>query len=459
MRGGILISAWLAALCVLLLAPVSAQAEARPTAVITYYASDDGPPESDFVEKTTDVMFEDGPPKYAFTVEQYFKTISNGGVDYTGDEGDVYGPYHLATPRANCPFNTWNNEARTLAQGDGFSDSDYAQVIYLYENEPFVASTCTSAGAGGGSFVWVDSLSGYTIVHELGHALGSPHAAAYRCLEGATPVAYSANCAEVEPSSGEASEYGDPFDPMGSGYVGSFPAEMAGWRKLGIGGIAAAEAPTIAYSGTYSLAPLEAPSGTRLLRIPNGTGDFFDLDFRQPIGPFDQGYGSGPAAQGVMIRVDAPKFELSAHPTRLLDMNPATPSFGDAPLAVGRQFRDFRTGVTIETLAVGPAGATVKVSGLPDPPVPAAASSCKVPSLKGKTLASKKGRKEVMKVLTARHCKRGKVKRVRTKKAPKGRVISQRPKPGKTVAAGTKVKIVVSAGPGPARKKGLVPLN
>jgi hypothetical protein len=294
-------------------------------------------------------------------------------------------------------------------------------------------------------------ISDYVTLHELGHGLtatpgdpGSPHAGSLRCFEGATPVTYSASCTE--------DETGDPFDPMGLGTrdvpAGEgakirVPLEMTAWRKLNFGAIPASDAPTVAYSGIYTISPLEQNDGVRLLRIPSGDGRFLDLDFRQRIGYFDQSYQPGePAVSGVAIHLDDPSFR-GGHPSLLLDTTPATESFDDAPLLPGQRFANFRNGIVVETLSAGPSGATVKITGLPEQPAVTRrkAGGCKVPSLRSKRL--KAARKSIRK----RGCKVGKVKLRPSKKVPKGKVVSQRSRAGKILKAGATVNVVVSSGP------------
>jgi hypothetical protein len=75
----------------------------------------------------------------------------------------------------------------------------------------------------------------------------------------------------------------------------------------------------------------------------------------------------------------------------------------------------------------------------PPPPPPPPRARCVVPRVKGKTLAAAKRRIRVA------HCSVGSIKRTYSR-TRKGLVISQKPAPGKKLAAGAKVRLVVSKG-------------
>jgi alpha-tubulin suppressor-like RCC1 family protein len=68
-------------------------------------------------------------------------------------------------------------------------------------------------------------------------------------------------------------------------------------------------------------------------------------------------------------------------------------------------------------------------------------AQCVVPKVKGKKLAAAK------RLIRKAHCSVGKVTKAYSKRANKGRVISQKPKPGTTLPAASPVKLKVSKGP------------
>ena len=72
------------------------------------------------------------------------------------------------------------------------------------------------------------------------------------------------------------------------------------------------------------------------------------------------------------------------------------------------------------------------------PPTSGSSAKCVVPKLKGKTLAAAE------KALAKAHCKTGAIKRVKSKHAKKGTVIAQGTPAGKSLAAGSKVKLTAS---------------
>jgi hypothetical protein len=314
------------------------------------------------------------PPGYS--VREYFATQTYGALALHVHVFGSFDLHDVPTPTNPCNLGSLANDAINAAETNdpSFNADDYQHFVYMFT----YTGKCSFAGVGAqpGGSVWVNGQSIGTADHELGHNFNAPHGALYRCLDGnSQPVPYSDNCSYVS------SEYGDPFDPMGGGYAFWYPNgtaeaayEMDPFRKLGLGGVTKADLPEIHYSGTYNLAPSEAASGARMLRLATGDGEFFDLTLRRGgISAFDPFQNDvDPVTKGVSIRIDSPN--LGPTPSRLLDFTPGTGSgvndFVDGALPVGGSFTVPKTGATIHVDSVSQAGAVVKVAGLPDPPPP-----------------------------------------------------------------------------------------
>jgi hypothetical protein len=374
----------------------------HPTAVIILKLSGQSAPAT-----RTEVMqqvFAVNPPD-AYSVKNYWLTQTYGRVDLVGlknPQGDVYGPYTVSS----CDLNGDTQTAQTDAQNAGAPIGSYKSIIYL------LPGSCGGGGSGEqpGTQVWIYGFERYTIDHELGHNFGNPHASSLRCYSDSSHTTIVTLSNFCDPPV----EYGDPFDPMGAGGTypncqvgsdgGSIPYEMEPWRKLNIGAMTLASAPTTNVAGThsYTIAPLEKSSGVRMLRLPDGRGDgrMFDLSFRQPIGSFDQWYdhpldgtddGNKNALNGVLVTMDprliASQTKSPLPNTYLLDMTPNTgptpcnpnsfptldpgcnpcthealTGFEDAPLPSGQTWSDPRTGLTLTVDSVGATGAHVTIT-------------------------------------------------------------------------------------------------
>jgi hypothetical protein len=100
-------------------------------------------------------------------------------------------------------------------------------------------------------------------------------------------IAFATNCTHVE--------YGDPYDPMGGGC-----GHINGVQKLYMGWLEGCNMVNTATDGTFNLLPLELPcNGTQVLRVPAWDGRFYYLEYRTPIGRFDDTLAPG----GVLVHL------------------------------------------------------------------------------------------------------------------------------------------------------------
>jgi hypothetical protein len=294
----------------------------------------------------------------ANSVNAYYAEQSEGSTTFTGrvrSDGDVFGYYTIPSTNAGCNWQTWGNQARAAAKADGHDTAAYDHVAVVFPD----AQSCGWSGLGyePGRYTYLNGTIGLsTTAHEIGHNLGLLHASAYRCTSGGTRVIIGGTC--------DISEYGDPFDVMGSG-----ARSVSGYHRAQAGWLGSGTTRTVTTAGDYLLsALLPTGGGDKVLRIPRGDGSDYSLDFRQPFGSIFDTFGLGdPIVNGVGIRVTPGPAQALDNPL-LLDANPATSTFTDAALNVGSTFTDATRSISITTLAASPAGATVRVSFTPTGP-------------------------------------------------------------------------------------------
>lgn len=290
----------------------------------------------------------------------FYQEESYGGISLTGKldaDGDVFGWFRLDTPTAGCPYGTWKNEADAAAADAGIDLTGYQHLIYNFSRQ----SSCSWNGVAGLNSNWAminGRLGVKTISHELGHNLGLLHAGSSTCTSGGIRVQISDTCT--------LDEYGDPFDTQGN--IATRHHNGSNLAKLGI--LASENVETVDASGTYSMrSALHPTAEPTVLRIPRtgsvgaGITPWYYLEVRETGGVFEN--VTDASTTGVSIRATRESLLIPTD-TVLLDANPATETFQDAPLGVGQTFDG--GSVVITTEAAGGGSATVLVELDEEPP-------------------------------------------------------------------------------------------
>lgn len=293
------------------------------------------------------------------SVKNYFREVSYGQIDIQGKvnpAGDIYGWYQLPIAAgATCDYVKYRDTAIAEAQRlYGFSTIGYDNIVMMFPK----ASACTwggLAGSGTPAYAWINQASGKTVMHEMGHNYGTGEGSAWSCTKDGIRVTVSDICSHLT--------YGNPFSVMGSptAWKGHYVApgkEMAGY-------ITSNTLKTVTASGSYDVYPISKNTGINALRIPiekdtYGRQLYYYVETRRTFG-FDAIPADNTVQNGVLV-MHAYGREAGSKANRLLDMTPATTSYYDAALTVGKTFSDPSRGVSITVTAADALKTTVSVT-------------------------------------------------------------------------------------------------
>jgi MYXO-CTERM domain-containing protein len=323
-----------------------------------------------------DAQFFSGPT----SINAYYRENSYGQVGVTGK---TYGPFpYTMAACANADTNTLATmmQAQVKAADPAVNCTQYA---YIFSK----TNLCAFSGLGAlGSPVtpardtWYNGSIGCVVtVQEPGHNFGMQHSSSMAC-----PGATFAD----DPSTCTHSEYGDRFDPMGSGC-----RHMNVWQKEYQQWLGGCNSVQINSTGDFDVFPTEtACNGPQALQIPmpvqrvftrtasqgnpagSDTLTSYYIEYRTAVG-FDNGLTPAPT---VLLHVGADYKTIATGTTRggtranntgihtwILDMHPAaagaTANFADAGFKVGETFTDPQGSPIITVTAMGPDKATIHV--------------------------------------------------------------------------------------------------
>ena len=298
-----------------------------------------------------------------YSANNYYREASFGKWKLSGklrSDGDVFGWFKIPTDNTGCRYYEWPEMVKQQAKSQGIDIEGYDNYIYAF---PY--SSCWASGWAeiGGKNLWIDgsynSYKNYLVIHELGHNFGAHHANFYYCVDDNNrQVPISADC--------KSWEYGDGFDVMGGGAT----YHMNDFHKAQVGWLTPANIKDITKDGIFTLYPIEQPpkgNRTLSLRIPrtkNTDGsvkEYYYVEFRRPLGLFDNFPAESAVVNGVTIRLAPPISERSQ--SQLIDTvtDDGNGNNQDAPLIAGRTFSDDSRGITFSKVKATAQKAKVKI--------------------------------------------------------------------------------------------------
>ena len=228
-----------------------------------------------------------------------------------------------------------------------YNPAQYDGCVYLYSEMAGAASFSGGAFAGQGH-IWIGGNFDefYALAHEFGHALGLPHAQAWR-PSSTDPL-----------GAGTAIEYGDPFDVMGGG---TFPgADLNVISKHRLGFVSDADVLPVTATGTYRLHAHDdgINTGTKALKIVLSGREYW-LEFKRHPGFVGSKAKAERLRHGVLVRLKQDTFPDggSSNGSFLINASGiADPYLHFAPLTVGESYVDASRTLRIVPLATGNSG-------------------------------------------------------------------------------------------------------